>query len=272
MEKLNQQNIDFNKPESVKIEDLNLKNKTIQSFKIRLHIFTLKDLLCTPYNIIFTMFDRIYTPYDSNIEKVHIRNLVESLGYHLYGENEDMTEINLNTRIELLGLPNPLIKLLKRHMPHIKTLNDITSMDYDKLNKIPFMSINNLNFLLKYLHSLGLSLKNEPKERFVSEEETCSLTSLNIPDNILRLLNRYNIYTLTELLNSRNDICNFPGFGPKRLEQLNNTLSSIGISISKESATTKIENLKRLREDIIKNGMVEKVAESTELERSKRSI
>ena len=170
----------------------------------------------------------------------------EALSNKLITKEEVDSEFSLFS-IDELEVSNRVKNALKNN--GITNLGELLETDYSVLEGISYFGPDCLSELKRYIHALGLQLKNE---EITVEDKYDELNAkgirliqddLLLSGKVVNLLNRNGIFTLQELIDFGENVYHLTRMGKVKATELRNALAKRGIDLEKpieEPVSTKI--------------------------------
>lgn len=174
----------------------------------------------------------------------------EALSNKLMTKEEVDNEFSLFS-IDELEVSNRVKNALKNN--GINNLGELLETDYSVLEGISYFGPDCLSELKRYIHALGLQLKNE---EITVEDKYAELNEkgirliqddLLLSGKVVNLLNRNGIFTLQELIDFGENVYHLTRMGKVKADELRNALAKRGIDLEKptdekieESVSTEI--------------------------------
>ena len=170
----------------------------------------------------------------------------EALSNKLMTKEEVDSEFSLFS-IDELEVSNRVKNALKNN--GITNLGELLETDYSVLEGISYFGPDCLSELKRYIHALGLQLKNE---EITVEDKYDELNAkgirliqddLLLSGKVVNLLNRNGIFTLQELIDFGENVYHLTRMGKVKATELRNALAKRGIDLEKpieEPVSTKI--------------------------------
>ena len=137
--------------------------------------------------------------------------------------------------IDELEVSNRVKNALKNN--GINNLGELLDTDYSVLESISYFGPNCLSELKRYIHALGLQLKNEVISVEDKYDELNAKGIRLIQDDLLlsgdvvNLLNRNGIFTLQDLIDNGDKVYHLTRMGKVRSDELRNALAKRGIDL-----------------------------------------
>lgn len=160
----------------------------------------------------------------------------EALSNKLMTKEEVNNEFSLFS-IDELEVSNRVKNALKNN--GITNLGELLETDYSVLEGISYFGPDCLSELKRYIHALGLQLKNE---KITVEDKYDELNAkgirllqddLLLSGKVVNLLNRNGIFTLQELIDFGENVYHLTRMGKVKADELRNALAKRGIDLEK---------------------------------------